>query len=76
VAALATQDARPEQSVPRGESPPDTYGVPETWLTSVSSVAVANPIMRSDTSNEICSSPKFVAAITFRETRRLLNKKR
>ena len=30
VAALLTQEASPEQSVPAGESPPRTYGVPET----------------------------------------------
>lgn len=35
VATLHTQDARPEQSVPDAESPPTTYGVPETWLTNV-----------------------------------------
>ena len=29
-AAFATHDASPEQSVPAGESPPGTYGVPET----------------------------------------------
>jgi hypothetical protein len=66
VAALATQEASPEQSVPRGESPPVTYGVPETWLTIVINVAVAISIMSADASNGICSLPKFVAAITFR----------
>ncbi|SKV50832.1 Uncharacterised protein [Mycobacteroides abscessus subsp. massiliense] len=30
MATLDTQEARPEQSVPRAESPPEMYGVPET----------------------------------------------
>jgi len=42
VAALVTQETKPEQSVPAGESPPLMYGVPDTELTSVKRVATAN----------------------------------
>ena len=41
-ATLATQEARPEQSVPAGVSPPGTYGVPETCVTSDIKAARAN----------------------------------
>jgi hypothetical protein len=76
VAAFATQEAKPEQSVPLGESPPVRYGVPDTWLTSVINVAVAIPIMWPDTSNRFCALPKYVAAITFRRNDGIDNKMR
>jgi hypothetical protein len=62
VAALVTQETNPEQSVPDGESPPVTYGVPDTELTSVNSVATAN--MPTDVNRAIYSSPKFVTTFT------------
>ena len=51
MAALATQEASPEQSVPRAVSPPEMYGVPETWLTKASSDAVAIANMTTNASN-------------------------
>jgi hypothetical protein len=62
VAALVTHETRPEQSVPAGESPPVTYGVPETELTSVNNVATAN--MRPDVNRAFCSQPKSVTTFT------------
>jgi hypothetical protein len=62
VAALVTHETRPEQSVPAGESPPVTYGVPDTELTSVKSVATAN--MTTDVNRAFCSQPKFVTTFT------------
>lgn len=61
---IDTQEAKPEQSVPAAESPPVTYGVPETCSSRPISVAKTN--MRRDINNKIRNAPKFVAAITFR----------
>jgi hypothetical protein len=62
VAALVTQETSPEQSVPAGESPPVTYGVPETELTSVNNVATAN--MTTDVNRAFCNPPKSVTTFT------------
>ncbi len=62
VAALVTHETKPEQSVPDGESPPVTYGVPDTELTSVKSVATAN--MTTDVNRAICGLPKSVTTFT------------
>ena len=62
VAALVTQETNPEQSVPDGESPPVTYGVPETELTSVNNVATAN--MTTDVNRAFCNPPKSVTTFT------------
>ena len=62
VAALVTNDTKPEQSVPLGESPPLTYGVPDIELTSVNSVTVAN--MQTDVSSGFCNMPKSVTTFT------------
>jgi hypothetical protein len=62
VAALVTQETKPEQSVPAGESPPVTYGVPDTELTSVNSVATAN--MTTDVNRAFWSPPKSVTTFT------------
>lgn len=59
VAALATQEASPEQSVPRAVSPPEMYGVPETWLTKASSDAVAIANMTMNASNGNLRASKF-----------------
>jgi hypothetical protein len=50
--------------VPRGESPPETYGVPETEFMSVNSVTVAN--MRPDATRGFCNAPKSVTPFTSR----------
>ena len=62
VAALVTHETKPEQSVPAGESPPVTYGVPETELTSVKSAATAN--MSSDANRAFWGPPKSVTTFT------------
>jgi len=49
---------------PLGESPPETYGVPDTEFTRVSSVTVAN--MRPDTTRVFYSGPKSVKPFTTR----------
>ena len=59
---MVTKDTRPEQSVPLGESPPVTYGVPDIELTSVNNVTVAN--MRMDVSSGFCNTPKSVTTFT------------
>jgi hypothetical protein len=65
VAALVTHETRPEQSVPRGESPPEMYGVPDTECTSVKSVTVAN--MRPDANRSCERASKSVTATTIRD---------
>jgi hypothetical protein len=50
--------------VPLGESPPETYGVPETEFTSVNSVTVAN--MRPDANRSWEEASKSVMATTIR----------
>jgi hypothetical protein len=71
VAALVTPVTKPEQSVPRGESPPETYGVPATEFTSVNSVTVAN--MPPDATRGFCSAPKSVTPFTTRVMYRVLH---
>jgi len=41
-ATLATHEARPEQSVPAGVSPPGMYGVPDTCAISDNNAARPN----------------------------------
>ncbi|BCI86183.1 hypothetical protein NIIDMKKI_13890 [Mycobacterium kansasii] len=65
VAAFDTHEANPEQSVPDGESPPGIYGVPETWLISVNSVAKA--IMGRDTTDNMYRKPNNVVVITINQ---------
>jgi len=48
----------------QGRVPPEMYGVPETELTSVNSVTVAN--MRPDATRAFCNAPKSVTPFTTR----------
>ncbi|BBX37244.1 hypothetical protein MMAGJ_65260 [Mycolicibacterium mageritense] len=66
MATLLTQEARPEQSVPAGVSPPEMYGVPETDWTSAISDAVAIANMRPDVNSRKTGPPKYVTPFTIK----------
>src|ERR1700759_4110378 len=62
-ATLETSEARPEQSVPAGELPPVTYGVPHICVSRVISGAKSN--MSRDGTDKMNRYSNFVQAITF-----------
>ncbi|WP_162460963.1 MULTISPECIES: hypothetical protein [unclassified Mycolicibacterium] len=55
MAAFATHEASPEQSVPFGESPPQMYGVPEHRRISATSAA-SLAVPEAGTDSEACTS--------------------